>query len=174
MDYALVAGTSLASPYVAGVAALVLSVNPNRSADQLEALLQQTAVDLGPGGYDTDYGWGFVNAFNALTCAVVGVSDKRPPFESGEFALRSNRPNPFARETKIEYDLARKSTVQLRILDVSGRIVRAIPPHSENAGPHGFLWDATDETGSRMPPGMYFYELRVNGASKTRKTVLLQ
>ena len=174
MDYALVAGTSIASPYAAGVAALVLSAKPTLSADQLEALLQQTAVDLGPAGYDTDYGWGFVNAFDAVLNAVVGVSDKRPPFGSGEFALRSNRPNPFAGETKIEYDLARESTVQLRILDVSGRIVRAIPPHVENAGRHGFLWDATDETGSRVPPGMYFYEVRVNGASKTRKTVLLQ
>ena len=172
-DYALVAGTSFASPYAAGVAALVLSAKPTLSADQLEALLQQTAVDLGPAGYDTDYGWGFVNAFNAVR-AVVGVSENRPPFGSGEFALRSNRPNPFVGETRIEYDLARESTVQLRILDVSGRIVRAIPPHSENAGPHGFLWDATDETGSRVPPGMYFYEVRVNGTAKTRRTVLLQ
>ena len=172
VDYALVAGTSLASPYTAGVAALVLSVDPNLPADQLEALLQQTAVDLGPAGYDTDYGWGSVNAFNALS-AVVSVADERPPFGPGEFALRNNRPNPFVAETKIEYDLARESTVQLRILDVSGRIVRAMPAHFENAGPHEFLWDATDEMGSRTPPGIYFCELRVNGISQTRKAVLM-
>lgn len=67
LDDALVAGTSFASPYAAGIAALLLSVHPNLTADLIEYALRKSAVDLGPvAGYDTDYGWGFVNAANVL------------------------------------------------------------------------------------------------------------
>jgi subtilisin family serine protease len=79
VDYALVRGTSFASPYTAGVAALVLSVQPNLTADQLEGVLKLSAVDLGAPGYDTGYGWGFVNAFNAVQSALSG-----PPNGPGE------------------------------------------------------------------------------------------
>ena len=65
-DYALVAGTSFASPYVAGVAALMLSIRPNLTVGQIEAVLQASVMDLGAPGYDTDFGWGFVNAFHAV------------------------------------------------------------------------------------------------------------
>jgi len=65
-DDALVVGTSFASPYVAGAAALILSIRPNLTVAQIEAVLRASATDLGAAGYDTDFGWGFVNAFNAL------------------------------------------------------------------------------------------------------------
>ena len=65
-DYASADGTSFASPYTAGVAALVLSVDPGLSAAEVVDVLQASAVDLGPAGYDTGYGWGFVNARQAL------------------------------------------------------------------------------------------------------------
>jgi subtilisin family serine protease len=70
-DYAFVNGTSLASPYAAGVAALVLSVNPSLSATNVEQIMQQSCVDLGPPGYDTTYGWGLVNAYNAVMLALA-------------------------------------------------------------------------------------------------------
>ncbi|MDP7005271.1 MAG: S8 family serine peptidase [Phycisphaerales bacterium] len=82
-------GTSFASPYTAGVAALVLSVDPSLTPDELENILSTTAVDYGSVGYDTTFGYGFVNARAALeavddggTCnsdvdgdGTVGVSD---------------------------------------------------------------------------------------------------
>jgi subtilisin family serine protease len=70
-DYVFSNGTSLASPYAAGVAALVLSVNPSLSATNVEQIMQQSAVDLGTPGYDTTYGWGLVNAYNAVTLALA-------------------------------------------------------------------------------------------------------
>ena len=68
-DDALVAGTSFASPYAAGVAALTLSLRPNLTVTQVEAILQASSTDLGTPGYDTDFGWGMVNAFNAVHVA---------------------------------------------------------------------------------------------------------
>jgi subtilisin family serine protease len=73
-DYVFVQGTSFATPYTAGVAALALSVNPALTASQVEQVLQLAAVDLGVGGYDTTYGWGFVNAARTVLFAA-----KPPP-----------------------------------------------------------------------------------------------
>lgn len=68
-DYTLVDGTSFASPYAAGVAALVLSVNPWLTAAEVETILRTTAVDLGSSGYDTGFGYGQVNALFAVNKA---------------------------------------------------------------------------------------------------------
>ncbi len=65
-DYAWVDGTSFASPYAAGVAALVASQYPSLGPLQIETIMQATCVDLGPAGPDTDFGYGFVNANNAV------------------------------------------------------------------------------------------------------------
>ena len=63
-------GTSFSSPIAAGVAALILSVNPTLSASAVVNMLEQTATDLGTPGYDTSFGWGLVNAANAVAAAA--------------------------------------------------------------------------------------------------------
>jgi subtilisin family serine protease len=65
-DYVWVDGTSFASPYVAGVAALILSQNPTLTPDQVENLIATTATDMGTPGYDGVYGYGLVNAGRAM------------------------------------------------------------------------------------------------------------
>lgn len=65
-DYITVNGTSLSSPHAAGVAALALSMNPNRNHIRLGWLLRRTSRDLGDPGRDDDFGWGFVNANSAV------------------------------------------------------------------------------------------------------------
>ncbi len=62
-------GTSFASPIVAGVAALVASENPSLSNTQIVSILEQSADDLGPAGYDTSFGYGRVNAYRAVSAA---------------------------------------------------------------------------------------------------------
>lgn len=76
-DYTFSGGTSYASPYATGVAALILSLNPSLTANQVEQIMQQSAVDLGDPGYDTMYGWGMVNAYNAVLLV--------PPFCPADF-----------------------------------------------------------------------------------------
>ena len=66
-DYAFYTGTSMAAPHVSGVAALVLAANPGMTGAQLRARLTSTAVDIGPPGVDARYGYGRVNAYNAVT-----------------------------------------------------------------------------------------------------------
>ena len=63
-------GTSMAAPHVSGVAALLFARNPAATADQVRRVLQSTALDLGPAGRDNDYGYGLVQAADAL--AAIG------------------------------------------------------------------------------------------------------
>ena len=60
-------GTSFSSPIAAGVAALVLSVNPQMTNDALVALLKQTADPVGDPSY---FGAGRINAYRAVTAAM--------------------------------------------------------------------------------------------------------
>jgi len=59
-------GTSMATPHVSGVAALVWSYNPKWTNAQIRQALQATARDLGAAGRDTSYGFGLVQAAAAL------------------------------------------------------------------------------------------------------------
>jgi subtilisin family serine protease len=66
-DWAFYTGTSMAAPHVTGVAALVLAHNPGMTGAQLRERLTSTAIDMGPPGFDTRYGFGRVDAYNAIT-----------------------------------------------------------------------------------------------------------
>ena len=60
-------GTSASAPYVSGVAALLLSKEPTLTAPQLRARIEQYASRAPGLGRSDTYGWGIVNAYNALT-----------------------------------------------------------------------------------------------------------
>ena len=60
-------GTSMASPHVAGVAALLPAREPGLTASQLRSRLLDYAVDVGPEGRDDSFGAGILNARNSLT-----------------------------------------------------------------------------------------------------------
>jgi serine protease len=60
-------GTSMATPHVSGVAALVWSANPSWTNVQIREALVASAMDLGDPGQDPYYGHGLVQAYDALT-----------------------------------------------------------------------------------------------------------
>ncbi|GIK22590.1 MAG: S8 family serine peptidase [Ignavibacteriaceae bacterium] len=59
-------GTSMATPYVTGIASLLFSINPNLYNDDIEQIIRISADDKGVAGWDQEYGTGRVNAYNAL------------------------------------------------------------------------------------------------------------
>ena len=62
-------GTSFSSPQVAGLAALILSLNPALSNAQVVDLIKSNADDLGSAGFDQYFGWGRINVFQAVSAA---------------------------------------------------------------------------------------------------------
>lgn len=70
-SYVYLSGTSMASPHVAGVAALIWSRFLNMTRDQVWAQLQYTADDLGAPGFDVYYGFGRINARKAVEQAPL-------------------------------------------------------------------------------------------------------
>jgi serine protease len=60
-------GTSMATPHVSGVAALLIANGNATTPDQIRTALQSTAEDLGATGKDDTYGYGLVDAYAALT-----------------------------------------------------------------------------------------------------------
>jgi len=64
-SYHTLSGTSTAAPHVAGVAALMLSINPALTTVEVGSYINSTATDISRTGYDTSTGWGIVDAFRA-------------------------------------------------------------------------------------------------------------
>lgn len=65
-SYYFFQGTSMATPHVAGVAALILAKNPTWTAAQVRHALEHTATDKGATGRDDYYGWGLINAQSSV------------------------------------------------------------------------------------------------------------
>jgi hypothetical protein len=80
--YGYGSGTSFAAPIVAGVAALVISANPDLTAVQIQEILAESADDLGAADWDPSYGFGRVNAARAVDFALQTGGpepDSQPP-----------------------------------------------------------------------------------------------
>ncbi len=74
-------GTSMATPHVSGVAALVIA-NGVTGPDNVRAALQTTAEEKGSPGWDATYGWGLVDAYKALQW-TAGPPDTEAPVITG-------------------------------------------------------------------------------------------
>ncbi len=106
-NYGFYAGTSMASPHVAAVAALMLSRNSALTPDEVEARLKSSARAL-PGSCSGGCGAGIVNALAAVNAAVGGGSEPPPTGEtcaagftlySGTLSSRGNRYAPVSAGT---------------------------------------------------------------------------
>jgi thermitase len=73
-NYDYVQGTSQATPYVSGLAALVWARQPFLTPDQVQGTIQNTATDLGAPGWDAYYGYGRIDTLAALQAYLPSVA----------------------------------------------------------------------------------------------------
>jgi hypothetical protein len=90
-----------------------------------------------------------------------------------------NYPNPFNPETWIPYQLAEESDVNIRIYDVTGRLVYRVNLGNQNAGFYmtkgeAMHWDGKDNAGEKVASGVYFYTLEAGRFRVTRKMILMK
>lgn len=71
-SYCYMNGTSMATPFVAGLASLVYAAFPTYTPDQVASAILDNAKDLGPSGWDWDYGCGRIDAFSAIWNGAKG------------------------------------------------------------------------------------------------------
>jgi len=84
-------GTSMSGPHVAGVVGLMRSINPDIDVDTVKEILMDTARDEGTPGEDNTYGWGMVDAFEAVTASLTGYGTL-----TGTITNASNGGSPIA------------------------------------------------------------------------------
>ena len=97
-DYRLLPGTDYAAAQVAGLAALIWSVNPALTNNEVEGIIESTAVDLGDPGKDDRFGYGRIDAH----AAVIAVCYPQVEPDSLYFLVcnHSNPPSQTITSTK--------------------------------------------------------------------------
>ncbi len=93
LTYESLNGTSQASPFVAGTAALVWSANPSLNAQQVRQIIEDSSDDLGDPGLDAHYGYGRINAFRAVQMAQQGPPTPRTPTAVPQPTSPASTPN---------------------------------------------------------------------------------
>jgi hypothetical protein len=107
----------------------------------------------------------------------VGVSTFGDPTGVGErsdvinrYELGQNYPNPFNPETTVVYTLPQESTVAIQVYNVLGREVAVLVDNEQkNSGRHEIVFDA-----SNLPSGVYYYTIRTERYTETKKMVLIR
>jgi subtilisin family serine protease len=73
--YVYMSGTSMAGPHVAGVVGLMRGANPDLDVQSIKTILMETCEDRGTTGEDNIWGWGLVNAYEAVLAASSGFAE---------------------------------------------------------------------------------------------------
>ncbi|MEJ2635754.1 MAG: T9SS type A sorting domain-containing protein [Calditrichia bacterium] len=101
---------------------------------------------------------------------LTGVREKNGPLVNNKFSLFQNYPNPFNSSTFIGYYLPVESHVNIKIFDISGRLVDIIEDRNQTPGRHTARWNP-----NTVGSGVYFYRIQFgNGKSLIKKCLLIK
>jgi|GEM_PF-1656615 len=89
------------------------------------------------------------------------------------YELCQNQPNPFTHKTYIQYSIAGKKHVLLRLYDITGRLVKTLVDGIQKPGHYTVEWDGTDTEGKKLSVGIYFYRLDAGNFRAIKKLILV-
>lgn len=173
-SYMVTQGTSMASPHVAGLVALMLQVNPTLDFEQVSATLRETArVDMAVGNVpNVSFGHGKVNAHAAVKRALTTSSVDRTDEIADGFSLLPNYPNPFNPSTVIRYRVSGAqggTPLRLSVYDLLGREVAVLADGIMAPGTHSSTFDA-----SHLASGVYVVRLMTETGGRSRTIALVK
>jgi len=108
------------------------------------------------------------------------LGEWKPPPETDtteKHELMQNIPNPFYTNTRIAFCIYTEigsEDVTLKIYNISGQLIRTMISESKATGLYFVFWDGTDERGTSVNAGIYFYQLRVGDFVVTKKIIRLR
>lgn len=108
--------------------------------------------------------------FKPTSTAIENNTEQKP----NRFTLFQNYPNPFNPATQIQYELSKRSNVELIIYNQLGQEIKRLVDQSQPIGNYLIQWDGTDNNRKPVSSGIYFYQLKADGYSQTKKMLLLQ
>jgi hypothetical protein len=100
--------------------------------------------------------------------------DTPPPAAPSQLRIYAAVPNPLQGGTRIALDLPTANTIEARVFDVHGALVRTLAMTEFPAGRHVLDWDVRDGAGSRVGAGLYFTRIRVGTLESRQKLVVLR
>ncbi|MCP4582625.1 MAG: T9SS type A sorting domain-containing protein [candidate division Zixibacteria bacterium] len=109
--------------------------------------------------------------FNNILQVFEGVDIEEEPIATlpEKTSLLYNYPNPFNAVTRILFELAKPSDIEIDIYDILGRRVETFYKQNQPAGQYSVIWHAGD-----LPSGIYFCKLQASGSIDIGKMLLLK
>ena len=83
-------------------------------------------------------------------------------------------PNPFNPATTIRFNIPEEGKVAIRVYDILGKEVAVLINEYLQTGSHNVVWSGKDAYGSEVSSGVYFYNIRYNDQSLTKKMMLVR
>lgn len=103
------------------------------------------------------------------------INESQPNSLPNKIVLKQNYPNPFNPTTSISFELPKKSKVSLEVYNVLGKkVTTLIDNEIMTAGIHKVEWDGKNHLHRKVASGLYFYRLRTDDNSLTKKMMLLK
>jgi hypothetical protein len=119
----------------------------------------------------------FIDHFVLYGTVLTTDVDEDSPFTTAtpkKAALHQNYPNPFNPKTTINVDLPQKQHIDLKIYDVSGKLVKTLVSGEQDAGYHSIVWDGKDDTGKAVNSGVYIYRIDAENYRAIKRMILLK
>ncbi len=88
--------------------------------------------------------------------------------------LNQNYPNPFNPETTISFTMPSNGKASLSVYNVKGQLVKTLVNGDLSVGNHSVVWNGTDNSGSAVSSGVYYYKLTSGNHTESRKMVLVK
>ncbi|MCD4829374.1 MAG: T9SS type A sorting domain-containing protein [Candidatus Cloacimonetes bacterium] len=113
-------------------------------------------------------------SYAAIDVEFPNVANNNNDIPAISGMLHQNRPNPFNPVTTIGFSLPVSGQVELAVYNVRGGRVKTLVNGDMKPGDHTVTWQGTDDNGSPVASGVYFYRLQAGGSAETRKMLLLK
>ena len=131
--YYRASGTSMATPHVAGLAALLLAKNPTLTNEEIRQIIRRGADDLGTAGKDASFGYGRINAAGSMSLTstkpltpIITSPKSRTVVFGTNLQILGSVPGPNFASYKIEVGAGRAPTSWITVANSNTQVINGV------------------------------------------------